>query len=207
MPQDSLRYSGQRSKMKWIAWGLASLLFFFTVENIWVDPWLRSKHHRMPSLVPEALSGTWFLAFAVGGIALILLFLTEILLIRDRAGSLWTKTGTGLAAIVVLLLSAQWVLITNGKPGVFSLRVSSKKHSATLTWNASTSHVAGYNVYRRTLPALGSVKLNSTPVPGVTFPDNSVENGAVYDYVVRAVDAAGNESAPSNDVFVPIPAQ
>src|SRR5271165_120603 len=91
MPQDSLRYSGQRSKMKWIAWGLASLLFFFTVENIWVDPWLRSKHHRMPSLVPEALSGTWFLAFAVGGIALILLFLTEILLIRDRAGSLWTK--------------------------------------------------------------------------------------------------------------------
>lgn len=93
--------------MIWIAWGLASVLFLFTAENIWIDPWLRNKFHRIPSLVPEALSGTWFLAPAIGGIALTLLVLCHIMLRRDRNLSVWTKVGTVVAVVMVLLLSVQ----------------------------------------------------------------------------------------------------
>jgi len=156
MRQDSLRNSDQQSRMKWIAWGLASVLFLFTAENIWIDPWLRSKSHRISSLVPEALSGAWFVAFAIGSIALTLLIVCQILLIRDRVLSVWKKVRTGIAVLVVLVLGVQWLLITNGQPGVFRLRASSKKHTVKLTWRASTSQVGGYNVYRSVTPGVNS---------------------------------------------------
>jgi hypothetical protein len=165
--------------MNWIAWGLASALFLFTAENLWIDPWLRSKSHRIPSFVPEALSGAWFVAFTIGSIALTLLVVCQILLIRDRVLPVWTKVGTGIAVLVVLVLSVQWLLITNGKPGVLRIRASSKKHTVTLTWRASTSKVAGYNVYRSINPWANYVKINSVPVQGVTFTDNMVENGVI----------------------------
>jgi hypothetical protein len=39
---------------------LAGAISLFTVENVWLDPWIRAKsHQRMPSFVPESLSGTW----------------------------------------------------------------------------------------------------------------------------------------------------
>lgn len=205
MRQDSLRNSDHRSRMKWIAWGFASVLFLFTTENIWLDPWLRSKSHHIPSLVPQALSGAWFVAFAIGSIALTLLIVCQILMIQDRFLSVWTKVGTGIAVLVVLLLSAQWLLITNGQAGVFRLRVSSKKHSVILTWRASTSQVAGYNVYRSVVPGVNYEKINSVPVQGDTFTDNTVENGVTYYYVTRAVDPRGVESAYSNVTSGAIP--
>ena len=205
MRQHSRRYSNQRSNIKWIAWALAAALFLFTVENIWVDPWLRNKSHRIPSFVPEALSGAWFVAFVMGSLALTLLVVCQILLIRDRLLSVWTKLGTGIAVLVVLLLSVQWLLITNGKPGVFEFRLSSKKHTVTLTWRASTSHVAGYNVYRSTTPADNFEKINSVVVQGVTFTDTAVENGVTYYYLTRAVDSHGMESVNSNVTTAAIP--
>src|SRR5258707_7029179 len=114
MRRSSLRPSSPRSRIKWIAWGLASVLFLFTAENIWFDPWLRSRSHRIPSLVPETLSGAWFLAFAICAIVLTLLIVCEILLIRDRDLHVSTKVGTGIAVLVVLLLSVQWFRVTNG---------------------------------------------------------------------------------------------
>src|SRR5260370_23379090 len=113
MRRSLLRPSHQRSRITQIAWILASVLFLFTAENIWLDPWLRNKSHRMPSLVPEALSGAWFLAFAICGIALTLLVVCQILLFRDRDIHVWTKIGTGIAVLVVFLLRLNWVLVTN----------------------------------------------------------------------------------------------
>ena len=107
MRQTSPRPSGHTSRMTSIAWALASALFLFTAENIWMDPWLRNKSHRIPSLVPEALSGAWFLALAAGGIALVLLVACQILLTQDRNLAIWTKVGTGIAVLGVLLLSVQ----------------------------------------------------------------------------------------------------
>jgi hypothetical protein len=191
--------------MTLIAWGLASLLFLFTVENIWIDPWLRNKSHDIPSMVPEALSGSWFLALMVGGIALAFLVMCQILLTKDRSVSVGTKVGTGIAVLVVLLLSVLWVRMTSGLPSAIHLQSRGTPHTVALQWRPSSSRVAGYNVYRSMTPAGNYVQINSSLVQGVTFTDNSVENGVTYYYVTRAVDAPGHESVNSNEARVAIP--
>jgi hypothetical protein len=193
--------SGQRSKVTSVAWILASMLFVFTVENIWIDPWLRHKSHRIPSLVPEALSGAWFLALAAGGIALALLAVCQILLTRDRNLAIWTKVGTGIAVLGVLLLSVQWIRVTI-QPAELRTRST---HTVKLTWKASSSKIAGYNVYRSTTPAGNYVRINSSPVQGLTFADDTIESGLTYYYVTRAVDARGFESTNSNEARATIP--
>jgi hypothetical protein len=205
MRRGSLRPSGQRSRIKRIAWGLASALFLFTAENIWIDPWLRTKSHRMPSVVPEALSGAWFLAFAVCGIVLVLLVVCEILIIRDRALHVSTKIGTGISVLVAMLLSAQWVRVTSGLPTVPWLHRSSKTHTVTLTWKASSSPVDEYNVYRGTKSCGDYAKINSSPIRGLTYTDVSVVSGVTYCYVVRAVNDRGSESVNSNETSAFIP--
>jgi hypothetical protein len=205
MELDPPRPSAQSSRLTRIAWILASVVFLFTAENIWIDPWLRSKSHRIPSLVPEGLSGAWFLAFTVCGVALILLILCLILMIRDRHLPVSAKIGTALAVFVVLLLSAQWLRVTNGQPSLFQLPASGKKHSVTLTWKASVSQVAGYNVYRRKAPATEYKKINSSLVQGLSYTDNNVASGATYYYVTRSVDAQGHESVNSVEFSVVIP--
>jgi hypothetical protein len=205
MNRGSPRPSGRGSKTTLIAWGLASLLFLFTVENIWIDPWLRNKSHEIPSMVPEALSGSWFLALMVGGIALAFLVMCQILLTKDRSLSVWTKVGTGIAVLVVLLLSAQWVRMTSRLPSEIRLQSRATTHTVALKWQPSSSQVAGYNVYRSTTPAGNYVQINSSLVQGVTFTDNSVENGVTYYYVTRAVDALGHDSVNYNEARAAIP--
>jgi hypothetical protein len=205
MRSGSLLPSRRGSGMTRIACGLASLLFFFTAENIWIDPWLRFKSHRIPSLVPEALSGAWFLAFAIGGIALTLLIVWQILLIRDRALHAWTKLGTGVAVLVVLLLSVEWCRVTNGQPAVLGLHALRKPHTVRLTWKASSSQVAGYNVYRSTTRGDDYVKINTSLVQGLTYTDNTVDSGVTYYYVARAVDARGYESVNSDETSATVP--
>src|SRR5271163_3921427 len=134
MSGGSLRPSGQRSRITLIAWGLASLLFLFTVENIWIDPWLRNKFHNIPSMVPEALSGSWFLALMVGGIALALLVMCQIFVTQDRSVSVWMKVGTGIAVLVVLLLTTQWVRTTSGWPSLIRLQSPGTTHTVALKW-------------------------------------------------------------------------
>jgi hypothetical protein len=205
MNPGSLRPSGRRSRTTLIAWGLASILFLFTVENIWIDPWLRNKSHEMLSLVPEALSGSWFLALMVGGIMLAFLVMCQILLTKDRRLSVWTKVGTGIAVLVVLLLSALWVRMTSGLSSAIRLQSHGTTHTVSLKWRPSSSHVAGYNVYRSTTPAGNYVQINSSLVQGVTFTDKTVESGLTYYYVTRAVDVVGHESVNSNEARASIP--
>ena len=205
MDGGSLRPGGQRSRLTSIAWGLASLLFVFTVENIWIDPWLRHRFHKLPSMVPEALSGSWFLALMLGGVALALLVMCQVFLTKDRSLSVWMKAGTGIAVLSVLLLSAQWVRMTSGWPSPIRLRSRGTTHTVKLKWRASNSQIAGYNVYRSTTPARNYVLINSSPIPGTTFTDTTVESGLTYYYVTRAVDALGRESVDSNEASAVIP--
>jgi hypothetical protein len=195
----------RRVKITWIAWGLASMLFFFTAENIWIDPWLRNKSHRIPSMVPEALSGAWFLVFAIGGISLALLVGCQILLIADRCLPIWTKMGTGIAVLVVLLLSVEWGRVTNGLPALLRLETLRKAHTVTLTWKASSSPVAGYDVYRSTIPGRDYVRINTSLVQALTYTDVNVEGGVIYYYVTRAVGAQGYLSDNSNETSAAIP--
>lgn len=205
MSRGSLRPSGRRSRTTLVAWSLASILLLFTVENIWIDPWLRNKSHQMLSMVPEALSGSWFLALMVGGIMLAFLVMCQILLIKDRSLSVWTKVGTGITVLVVLLLSALWVRMTSGLSSAIRPQSRGTTHTVALKWRPSSSQVAGYNVYRSMTPAGNYVQINSSLVQGVTFTDNTVESGLTYYYVTRAVDALGHESVNSNEARAAIP--
>jgi hypothetical protein len=78
-------------------------------------------------------------------------------------------------------------------------------HSVALTWVASTSVVAGYNVYRSTVSGSSYLKINSSLIPGVSYTDADAQSATIYYYVVTAVDGSGNESSLSNETSATIP--
>jgi hypothetical protein len=95
-----------------------------------------------------------------------------------------------------------------GSPATISLSgtgVAPVQHSVALTWNASTSTVAGYNVYRSTVSGSSYTLINSSLVAVLNYTDSTVQNGTTYYYVTTAVDSSGNESTFSNEVSAPIP--
>ena len=78
-------------------------------------------------------------------------------------------------------------------------------HSVSLSWNASTSTVVGYNVYRGTLTGGPYNRVNSSLEPNTTYVDSTVKDGATYFYVVTAVNASSQESDFSNETMAVIP--
>jgi hypothetical protein len=78
-------------------------------------------------------------------------------------------------------------------------------HSVSLKWDASTSTVTGYNIYRSTTSGSGFVKLNGSPLTNLTYTDGSVSSGTTYFYVATAVDSGGDESANSNQATAVVP--
>lgn len=78
-------------------------------------------------------------------------------------------------------------------------------HTVGLSWDSSTSTVAGYNVYRSSVSGASYVKVNSGLVAGANYADATVQSGQTYYYVATAVDGSGNESVYSNEVAAAIP--
>ena len=78
-------------------------------------------------------------------------------------------------------------------------------HSAALSWTASTSVVAGYNIYRGTVSGGPYTLINTSPVTLLTYTDSNVVAGQTYFYVTTAVDGSGIESVFSNEVQAAIP--
>lgn len=78
--------------------------------------------------------------------------------------------------------------------------------SVDLSWEpVSDPDVAGYIVYRQEVSPNGArpgqfKRLTTSPVTGPAFSDQTAVPGQRYAYRVTAIDAAGNESAPSADV-------
>jgi len=74
--------------------------------------------------------------------------------------------------------------------------------SIDLSWTPNAeADLAGYNVYRQEVTSAGEVagtaaRLNSIPVVGPAYRDQTAVPGHRYSYRVTAVDATGNESAP-----------
>jgi hypothetical protein len=120
---------------------------------------------------------------------------------RDENVAIATKVGAAVAVLVVLLLSVLWFR-ARYEPDMLRLRSA---HTVTLSWKASSSPVAGYNVYRSTSPTGNYVRINSTLVQGTTFTDRYVQSGSTYYYVTRAVDGLGRESINSNEARATIP--
>lgn len=77
--------------------------------------------------------------------------------------------------------------------------------SVGLKWNASTSTVTGYNVYRGGASSGPFTRVNGSLVPGLTYTDQTVTAGATYFYVTTAVDSAGVESGFSNAAEAVVP--
>lgn len=78
-----------------------------------------------------------------------------------------------------------------------------RQHSVTLSWKASTSAIAGYNLCRRGMS--GVVKLNFEPIPATSYVDLTIQPGQTYFYVAKAVRAKGAESTASNEIRVDVP--
>jgi len=78
-------------------------------------------------------------------------------------------------------------------------------HSASLTWTASSSTVAGYNVYRGSVSGGPYTLLNASLISATSYTDTNVQSGLTYYYVTTAVDSSGNESVYSNEVTAVIP--
>ena len=78
-------------------------------------------------------------------------------------------------------------------------------HSGTLIWNASTSTVIGYDVYRGTVSGGPYTKINSLVDATTTFTDTTVQAGQTYYWVVTAVNSSNVQSTDSNEVSGTIP--
>ena len=107
-------------------------------------------------------------------------------------------------------ISGNITIVSNasGSPAAVSLSgtgVVPVQHSVALTWNASTSTVSGYNVYRSTVSGSGYTRVVSSLVSGLTYTDSTVLNTTTYYYVTTAVDSSGTESVYSNEVSAAIP--
>jgi len=81
----------------------------------------------------------------------------------------------------------------------------SAPHSVALTWDASSSVISGYNVYRGGASDGPFTRLNGALVAELNFTDTNVTAGATYYYVTTAVDSSGVESVHSNTAQAVIP--
>jgi glycosidase len=72
-------------------------------------------------------------------------------------------------------------------------------NQVSLAWDAVPGAI-GYDVYHSPLSGGGYLKANAAPVIGTSFTVTGLENARRYFFVVRALDAPGNASSPSNEV-------
>ena len=102
--------------------------------------------------------------------------------------------------------SAQGVTVSGANvTGINFTATVQQAHSVALSWNASTSSVTGYNVYRSTVSGTEYAKINSSLVAALAYTDSTVQNGTTYYYVTTSVDASGIESVYSNQASAVIP--
>ena len=83
--------------------------------------------------------------------------------------------------------------------------VAAVQHSVALAWQASTSAVAGYNVYRGTQSGGPYSMVNASLVQPTDYTDSNVMAGQTYYYVLTSVDSQGLESVHSNQVMALVP--
>jgi len=112
--------------------------------------------------------------------------------------------------IAIVIIATLWTLGRRGETDSadgFSRKQqqSPGSHSAVLTWKASISAVAGYNVYRADNSVGPYKKLNPSPIREIGYKDSAVQSGHEYFYTVTSIDGLGHESGFSNLVRATIP--
>src|SRR2546430_544776 len=102
-------------------------------------------------------------------------------------------------ALATLTACGGGLAATNNSPAPPS------QHSVDLSWDPSSSQVAGYNIYRGTRAGGPYSRLNSALQASTSFTDGGVQSGLTYFYVARSVDFNSQEGVPSNEVRAAIP--
>ncbi len=118
-----------------------------------------------------------------------------------NAGNTATTTAGHLSNVTLGPLQAAVFIINNGQTitgpaAPTGLTATAGNGSVSLNWTA-VSGAASYNVYRSPVQGGGYVPVGNAP--GTTYTDSTTVNGTHYYYVVRAVDALGNEGGNSNE--------
>ncbi|HEY2458201.1 MAG TPA: choice-of-anchor D domain-containing protein [Candidatus Acidoferrum sp.] len=80
-----------------------------------------------------------------------------------------------------------------------------KSHAVHLSWNASTSSIVGYRLYRSDVAGGPYNSVNGSNIEALSFEDTAVSAGTTYYYVVTAVNSSGEESIYSNQTAAAIP--
>jgi hypothetical protein len=89
--------------------------------------------------------------------------------------------------------------------GTGTSSTGSTQHSVNLSWSASSSSVAGYNVYRGTTSGGPYSKINPSLETATVYTDSTVQGATTYYYVATSVDSSSDESAFSNQTVANIP--
>lgn len=101
------------------------------------------------------------------------------------------------AALVMVMLTGAAFANTPGK------------HSVTLSWLETDPTVVSYNIYKGTTAGVCGTGGSVTPYvmfwPTKNYVDTSVVAGTQYFYATSGVNAAGGESACSNEVQPTVP--
>ena len=187
-----------------LTWLLAAILFAVTIENIWLDTWLKSRFPDFPSLAPQPPSALWILTFGAIGIVCVVLMVGQVLLMRRAGVTRKSKIVAGISVLLALLLSVTWFLVTSGITAAPRLLMFRPAPAVKLNWIASTTPGVTYNVYRVTESSGKTEKLNTAPISELSFTDRHPMDGEKYTYYVTAV-AGTTESAHSNSAKAVIP--
>ena len=97
-----------------LTWLLTAGLCLITVENVWLDAWLKARIPDFPSLAPEPPSPVWLVSFAVIGVACAVLLVGQVLLVRRAGVSRNMRIIAGVAVAAALCLSVIWFRVTSG---------------------------------------------------------------------------------------------
>ena len=124
--------------------------------------------------------------------------------LTDALGSGSVTTTGGKFSVTLNPLKAAIFIMTAGQDitgpipstGLTAAANNGVVSTVSLSWTGNGDS-AGYNVYRSPVQGGGYVKIGTTT--GTTYTDADVNNGTTYYYVVRGVDALGNEGADSNE--------
>ncbi len=101
--------------------------------------------------------------------------------------------------------ASQAVTVSGANVSAVNFSSTVVSHWVDLSWTASVSKVAGYNVYRSNTSNGPYTKSNGSLVSSTTYSDPTVLSGLTYYYVTTAVDSVGRESSYSNQAVATVP--
>ncbi len=101
---------------------------------------------------------------------------------------------------VLLFATATFAL---SAPTHLGAKANPQKDSVLISWSA-VSGAAGYNIYRADAAGGGFKKINNSLLAKLVFEDKAAAKGKSFEYIVKAVDAGGEESVASAGAGAPL---